>query len=123
MVCVGLSERDLKNFWGATGGARQNFWGEVVPPNENVWLRPCAEPDIFIWGHSAPARGQWPPWHPLAPPLVTRDGGNEQAIHFIVITEDAVLSEIKQLSVAIGVARKQSYHLSLVEKSTSYGGL
>jgi len=27
MVCVGLSERDLKNFW----GARQNFWGEVAP--------------------------------------------------------------------------------------------
>jgi len=31
MVCVGLSERDLKNFGGATGGARQNFGGEVAP--------------------------------------------------------------------------------------------
>jgi len=31
MVCVGLSERDLKNFWGATGGARQNFGGAVAP--------------------------------------------------------------------------------------------
>jgi len=28
MVCVGLSERDLKNF----GGARQNFWEAVAPP-------------------------------------------------------------------------------------------
>jgi len=28
MVCVGLSERDLKNFW----GARQNFGGAVAPP-------------------------------------------------------------------------------------------
>jgi len=27
MVCVGLSERDLKNF----EGARQNFGGEVAP--------------------------------------------------------------------------------------------
>jgi len=27
MVCVGLSERDLKNF----GGARQNFGGAVAP--------------------------------------------------------------------------------------------
>jgi len=32
MVCVGLSERDLKNFGGATGGARQNFGGEVALP-------------------------------------------------------------------------------------------
>ena len=32
MVCVGLSERDLKIFGGATGGARQNFLGEVAPP-------------------------------------------------------------------------------------------
>jgi len=37
MVCVGLSERDLKNFGGATGGAgkiwggRQNFGGAVAP--------------------------------------------------------------------------------------------
>ena len=31
MVCVGLSERDLKNFGGATGGARQNFRGAVAP--------------------------------------------------------------------------------------------
>jgi len=31
MVCVGLSERDLNIFGGATGGARQNF-GEAVPP-------------------------------------------------------------------------------------------
>jgi len=28
MVCVGLSERDLKNL----GGARQNFGGAVVSP-------------------------------------------------------------------------------------------
>jgi len=32
-------------------------------------------------------------------------------------------SEIKQLSVAIWMARKQSYYLSLAEKTTSYGGL
>ena len=32
-------------------------------------------------------------------------------------------SEIKQLSDAFGMARKQSYYLRLVEKSTSYGGL
>jgi len=32
-------------------------------------------------------------------------------------------SQIKQMSVSIGVARKQSYYLSLAEKSTSYGGL
>ena len=31
MVCVGLSEKDLKNFWGATGGTRQNFWGKWPP--------------------------------------------------------------------------------------------
>ena len=31
MVCVGLSERDLKNFGGAIGGARQNFGGAVAP--------------------------------------------------------------------------------------------
>jgi len=31
MVCVGLSKKDLKNFGGATGGARQNFWGAVAP--------------------------------------------------------------------------------------------
>jgi len=41
MVCVGLSERDLKNFWGDTGGPGK------------------------IFGR------QWPPWHPLAPPLIT----------------------------------------------------
>jgi len=41
MVCVGLSERDLKNFGGATGGARQNFWGEVAPP----WHPPSSAPD------------------------------------------------------------------------------
>jgi len=29
MVCVGLSERDLKKF----GGARQKFWGAVAPPS------------------------------------------------------------------------------------------
>jgi len=39
MVCVGLSERDLKNFWGATEGP-----GKILGR-------------------------QWPPWHPLAPPL------------------------------------------------------
>jgi len=32
-------------------------------------------------------------------------------------------SEIKQLSVAIGMARKQSYYLPWAEKSTSYSGL
>jgi len=32
MVCVGLSEEDLKNFEGATGGARQNFGGALAPP-------------------------------------------------------------------------------------------
>jgi len=32
-------------------------------------------------------------------------------------------SEIKQLSGAFGIARKQNYYLPLVEKSTSYGGL
>jgi len=32
-------------------------------------------------------------------------------------------SKIKQLSVTIGMARKQSYYLSLAEKSTLYGGL
>ena len=32
MVCVGLSERDLKNFGGATGGARQNFGWAAAPP-------------------------------------------------------------------------------------------
>jgi len=31
MVCVGLSERNLKNFWGGTGGTRQNFGGTVPP--------------------------------------------------------------------------------------------
>jgi len=31
MVCVGLSERDLKNFGGATGESRQNFRGAVAP--------------------------------------------------------------------------------------------
>ena len=31
MVCVGLSERDLKNFGRATGGAGQNFGGAVPP--------------------------------------------------------------------------------------------
>jgi len=40
MVCVGLSERDLKIFGGATGEARQNVWGAVAP------------------------------WHPLAPTLL-----------------------------------------------------
>jgi len=32
-------------------------------------------------------------------------------------------SESKQLGIAIVIARKQSYYLSLAEKSTSYGGL
>jgi len=32
-------------------------------------------------------------------------------------------SKIKQLSAAIGMARKQNYYLSLAENSTSYGGL
>jgi len=30
MVCVGLSERDLKNFAGATGG-QAKFWGGIGP--------------------------------------------------------------------------------------------
>ena len=35
MVCVGLSERDLKNFWGATGGAGKILggqWPPLAPP-------------------------------------------------------------------------------------------
>jgi len=32
-------------------------------------------------------------------------------------------SKIKQLIVAIGMAKKQSYYLPLIEKSTLYGGL
>jgi len=32
-------------------------------------------------------------------------------------------SEIKQLSDAFGMVRKQSYYLPLVERWTSYGGL
>jgi len=32
MVCVGLSEEDLKIFGGATGVARQNVGGEVLRP-------------------------------------------------------------------------------------------
>jgi len=31
MVCVGLLERDRKNFGGGTGGARQNFGGQCPP--------------------------------------------------------------------------------------------
>ena len=42
MVCVGLSERDLKNFGGVTGGARQNFGGAVATPDT-----PLAPP-LFI---------------------------------------------------------------------------
>ena len=45
MVCVGLSERGLKNFGRATGGARQNFGG------------------------------QWPPWHPPSSAPVCRTLG------------------------------------------------
>jgi len=43
---------------------------------------------------------------PLATPMIERHG-----------------SGIKQLSVAIGMAREQSYYHFLAEKSTSYGGL
>ena len=32
MVCVGLSERDLKNFGGVTGGPGKIFGGWVAPP-------------------------------------------------------------------------------------------
>ena len=35
MVCVGLSERDMKNFW----GARQNFGGQCPP-----WHPPSSAP-------------------------------------------------------------------------------
>jgi len=38
MVCVGLSERDLKNFGGATGRARQNFGGAVALPGNPLAL-------------------------------------------------------------------------------------
>jgi len=31
MICVGLSERDLKNFGGATGG-QAKLWGGSGPP-------------------------------------------------------------------------------------------
>ena len=31
MVCVGLSERDLKNFWGATGGPGKTLRGQWPP--------------------------------------------------------------------------------------------
>jgi len=45
MVCVGLSERDLKNFWGATGGASQNLGGAVATPGT-----PLAPPlPAFMW--------------------------------------------------------------------------
>ena len=41
---------------------------------EKAWYNPGAEPDIFIWGDTGgPGKifgGQWPPWRPLAPPLV-----------------------------------------------------
>jgi len=43
MVCVGLSERDLKNFGGAIGGARQNLGGKWPP-----WHPPSSAPvDVF----------------------------------------------------------------------------
>jgi len=32
LVCVGLSERDLKNFGGATGGGQAKFLGGSSPP-------------------------------------------------------------------------------------------
>jgi len=35
MVCVGLSEKDLKNFWGPLGGPGKILWGQwppLVPP-------------------------------------------------------------------------------------------
>jgi len=40
MACVGLSERDLKNF----GGARQNFggqWPPWHPPSSSPGQNPC----------------------------------------------------------------------------------
>jgi len=42
MVCVGLSERDLKNF-GCPLGARQNFWGAVTP-----WHPPSSAPGTWV---------------------------------------------------------------------------
>jgi len=44
MVCVGLSERDLKNFGGATGGDRQNFGGSVAP-----WHTPSSAPAVTTY--------------------------------------------------------------------------
>jgi len=38
MVCVGLSERDLRNFGGATGGAWQKFEGAAAPPGTPLAL-------------------------------------------------------------------------------------
>jgi len=43
MVCVGLSERDLKNFGGATG-ARQNFRGQWPP-----WHLPSSAPGFHLY--------------------------------------------------------------------------
>jgi len=47
MVCVGLSERDLKNFAGATGG-QAKFWGGIGPP-----FTPLAPPWSLLTKHSA----------------------------------------------------------------------
>ena len=52
MVCVGLSERDLKHFGGGTGGARQNF-GEAVAPSGTPLAPPlhgtqCNDPSVNI---------------------------------------------------------------------------
>jgi len=44
MVCVGLSERDLKTFGEATGGARQNFGGQWPP-----WHPPISAPATSTW--------------------------------------------------------------------------
>jgi len=48
MVCVGLSEEDLKNFGGPLGG-QAKFWGAVAPPGT-----PLAPP-LFIY----PSCGDW----------------------------------------------------------------
>ena len=47
MVCVGLSERDLKNFGRATGGARQNLKGGSGPPGTPV-APPLPRPEKIL---------------------------------------------------------------------------
>ena len=45
MVCVGLSERDLKNFGGPLGGTGK-IWGGSSPPGTPLAL-PLADTNIF----------------------------------------------------------------------------